>query len=169
MRVKIRLTNKEVEYVNQIAHQRNKKEKRFGGKTYNNKLNSEKAHLIGLAAEFAIAQLFGVQIDDKIYHNHGDSGIDLILSIKGTQVKVAVKATTYQAEPFLRAEVKHNKPEIDIYILCYVNKEDISDVEFVGWQYRQVVEKAKIRKFSQYGPQNYVLTEKELLTFEDIK
>lgn len=169
MRIKVKLKPQEIEYIKGLSEQRNAKEKRFGAKTYNNKLTGQGAHLIGLAAEFAVSQLFNLKLDDAIYHNRGDSGVDLKISFDNKTMGIAVKATTYRDEPFLRAEVKHNNDKIDIYILCYVNKDDVSEVELVGWQYRTIVEKAKIRKFSQFGPQNYVLKETELRSIHEFK
>lgn len=169
MRVRIRLTPKEVDYVHNMAKQRNKKAKRFGSKTYNDTMTSEKAHMIGLAAEFAVAQLLDLKIDDAIYDNHGDCGVDLQIKIDDKDMGIAVKATTYCEVPFLRAEVDRNIPEIGIYVLCYVNKDDISDIEIIGWQYREIVEKAKVRKFGRYAPKNYVLTEQELRGIDELQ
>lgn len=169
MRIKAKLKPKEVAYVKALAAKRNAKEKRFGGKTYNDTMTSQYAHTIGLAAEFAVAKLLDLQLDDNIYDNHGDPGVDLTIVIDGKELGIAVKATTYKEDPFLRAEVKRNFENIDIYILCYVNKDNIADVEIIGWQYRTVVEKAKIRKFGRFGPQNYVLTEKELKGIHELK
>lgn len=149
----------------QFAEQRNKKARRFGDKTYANKQGGLMAHSIGIVAELAVANLFQVKFDDRIFDNHGDDGVDLVLPVVGC---TAVKATTYLKDPLLRVEIKRAFPIISIYIGCAVDSANLRKVYMFGWQYSVLVEAAKQRKFSQYGPLNYVLDESQLRNPEEL-
>lgn len=146
-------------YGMQMAKQRNGKEKRFGSRTYADKQSGLMAHTIGIVAELAVADLFKVKFDDRIFDSHGDDGVDLVLPVVGC---TSVKATTYLKEPFLRVEIKKASPIICVYIGCAVNSSNLRKIYMFGWQYRNVVETSKQKKFSQYGPVNYVLDTSQL-------
>ena len=117
------------------------------------------AHTIGLIGELAIAKHLGMKVDDRIFQNKGDGGLDFDIPGLG---KTQVKTTTYGEKPLLRAEVKKDKSSIDAYLLVYVNKKDYKEVYLIGWAKREDVIKAPKRKFSRYGPLNYVMSEEEL-------
>jgi hypothetical protein len=165
MRKQIKLNAKDMLMVAALATQRNQKQSRFGSMTYGDKRGSEEAHLIGLAAEVAISKLFNVEVDNRVYANKGDDGTDLVIPNVGI---ISIKSTTYGDDPYLRAEVKHHNTKTDCYIACYVNKNDISDVWFLGWATADEVTNAPQRKFMRYGPTNYVLKESELRSPDDL-
>jgi len=124
--------------------------------TYCGKRQSLEAHQIGLVGELATAQWFGVDVDHEIYQ-HGDNGIDLNLPILG---KTAVKSTTYKDNPWLRAEVEHDKPSIQSYLLAYVP--DLTEGWLVGFCPRSTVISKRPRKLVVNGPDNYVVEPKDL-------
>jgi hypothetical protein len=165
-RVKVEIPKELTEKIKQIAGDRNKKEKRFGGMNYGDVRGSLQAHVIGMTAEAAVAQYFGVDVDERIFHNKGDDGKDLILPdpFRVTQVK----STTYWSEPWLRAEIEHDKEYIDTYMLVYVDKEDLSCVWIVGWLPRSEVIKLPKKQLVKGGPMNYVAAEKELMPVNPI-
>jgi hypothetical protein len=158
-RIKINMPPELVEKINRLAGARNKKEKRFGGMNYGNVRGSLQAHVIGMTAEAAVAHHFGADVDERIFHNKGDDGRDLELPTYGV---TQVKSTTYWSDPWLRAEIEHDKDYIQTYLLVYVDKEDLSCVWMIGWLPRtEVVTKPK-KQLVEHGPWNYVVPEKEL-------
>jgi len=159
MRLKIKLKPKVLKEALDFAEKRNKKEKRFGGKTYNDKHTALQAHSIGIIAEAAVASLFGLDFDKRVFEGSGDDGIDLTLPKVGI---CAIKCTTYSDNPYLRAEVRHHTDDIGVYVACYVNKDDLKDVWIIGWEYGVEVAKRKPRKLMRYGPWNYIIEEKDL-------
>lgn len=164
MRTKIDLTEEEVNKIYMLAEQRNGKEKRFGAKTYGGKRGSLEAHVIGLAGEYAVAKFFNTDINYFVYNNKGDNGIDIHTENR----KMSVKTTTYGEKPFLRVEANKINEEVNTYICVYVNKEDIKDVWIIGWACKDKVMSSKKRKFSRFGPTNYVLEEGELSSIQII-
>lgn len=159
MRLKIKLSKKRLREALEFAKKRNAKAKKFGSRTYDGKNNSLEIHQIGIVAELAVATLFGVDFDHRIFDNSGDDGNDLTLPNVGI---CAIKATTYKDNSYLRAEVARHLDTIGVYIACYVNKSDLSDVWIVGWEYGNEVAKVKQRKLMRYGPWNYIIEEKDL-------
>jgi hypothetical protein len=159
-RIRIPLTQTELDHAFNIAKQRNQKEKRFGAMTYENKRGGLEAHRIGIVAEAAIAKLFNTKLDQKIYELSGDSGVDLVLPNVG---ECAVKATTYHKKPYLRAEVEHHRDDIGAYIACYVNPKTY-DVWFIGWISGEELDNKEIEqgKLTPNGPLNYIVREHQL-------
>lgn len=158
-RIKIDMPPELVEKITSLAGARNKKEKRFGGMNYGNVRGSLQAHVIGMTAEAAVAHYFGVDVDERIFHNKGDDGKDLVIPGFGV---TQVKSTTYWSEPWLRAELEHDKDYIETYLLVYVDKEDLSCVWMIGWLPRHVVVTLPKKRLVDRGPLNYVAAEKDL-------
>ena len=143
-----------------LATLRNRKEIIYGSKTYAQKHSAKNAHKIGLIAELVVANFFYTDINEFIYNDRGDDGVDLTLPppYKRTQVK----ATTYKIDPWLRVEVESISPDIDSYILVYVNK-NCSEADIVGWATKQeVVSSQKKEQLVIGGPVDYVLTSDKL-------
>ncbi len=159
-RIKIRLPKKQREYALDLAKQRNKKEKRFGGKTYNDTMTAQDSHNMGIIAEAAVAYYLGVEISSRIFHNKGDDGVDLVCPVYGN---IAVKSTSYFDDPFLRAEVKRDFEHINTYILCYVSK-DLKDIWIIGQIPRSELHiKGKRKKLGRFLPENWIAKESDLL------
>ena len=165
LRLKVELATKRLSEALVFAEKRNAKAKRFGSRTYDGKNNSLEIHKIGIIAELAVATLFKTDFDKRIFDNSGDDGTDLILPNVGI---CAIKATTYKDNSYLRAEVARHLDTIGVYIACYVNKLDLSDVWIVGWEYGNEVAKIKQRKLSRYCPWNYIIEEKDLRDPEEL-
>lgn len=158
-RIKIELPEELTKKILATALSRNGKEKRFGGMNYGKVRGSLQAHLIGMTAEVAVAHYFNVEFDERIFHNRGDDGKDLTLPNYGV---TQVKSTTYWSDPWLRAEIEHDKDYIDTYLLVYVDKEDLSCVWMIGWLPRAEVIKKPQKRLVDDGPLNYVASCEEL-------
>ena len=98
MRIKVKLTNKEVELARSLAVARDEKKSRFGAGRYaecsKKTGSSENSHFYGLLGEIAVAKHFNVEIDKRIFSTHGDDGVDLVLE-EPDLGNVQVKTTTY--------------------------------------------------------------------------
>ena len=167
--IRIVLPRDKVAEVKQLASQRNRKEEKFGAMTYGGERGSCEAHLIGLFAEMAAAVYFGVNVDSRIFEDHGDDGEDLVLPGYGV---TQIKASTYDP-PWLRAEVQHDHPGIETYMVAIVKREQVhstyeGDVEVVlsGWLPREkvITKKPKVIR----GPLSYVWEERELYPIERV-
>jgi hypothetical protein len=148
----------------ELALKRNRKEKKFGACTYGGKQGSSMAHFIGLVGEYAVAKSVGTQVDERIFEDHGDDGIDI------EDGKWGVKTTTYIHDPYLRVEVHHFSEDIYGYILCAykpnVNIRKLNvvgrKVNIVGWASREEVRSANKRVLRSGGPLNYILKDHQL-------
>jgi hypothetical protein len=127
--------------------------------TYAGKRGSLQAHLLGILPEMAAAHYYGVNVDERIFEDHGDDGRDLILPVTGV---TQIKATTYWSEPWLRAEIEHDHEGIDSYMLAYVDLENIENVWLIGWLPRAEVITKPRKQLVEAGPLNYVAHESEL-------
>jgi hypothetical protein len=166
MRIKIKLPKKLKDEALALAQERNKKEKRFGGKTYNDTMTAQNSHNLGIIGEAIAAYYLEVPIDSRIFHNKGDDGVDLVHPTLGN---IAVKTTTYWDDPYLRAEVKRDFEIIDTYILCYVNP-NLDETWIIGYISRDELHKnAKVRKLGKFLPLNYILGEDKLQCLSNIK
>jgi hypothetical protein len=153
----INLKNYDLYFLRDITKQRNEKKHRFGSMTYGGKQGSARAHFIGLAGEYAVAKSIGVEIDTRIFDNHGDDGIDL------PDGKWSVKTTTYLNDPYLRVEVHHFNENAQGYVLCAYNPEiNLRLVEIVGWASKDKVKQAEKRFLRHGGPLNYILKKQKL-------
>ena len=158
-RIQIFLPQEKRDYALELALQRNKKEKRFGGKTYNNTMTAQNSHNMGILAEAAVAHHYNVDIDSRIFNNKGDDGVDLVIPRFGN---VAVKSTTYWDEPLLRAEVKRDYDIIDYYFLVYVSKA-LDETWLIGYTTRTDLHaKGVQKKLGRFLPLNWIMTEKNL-------
>lgn len=159
MRIKIDLPPELRQEALDLAKERNKKEKRFGGKTYNGTMTAQNSHDMGLLAEMAVSFYLGIEVDKRIFHNKGDDGIDLVHQKLGN---IAVKSTSYEVDPYLRAEVKRDFDIIDNYILCYVSK-DLQDIYIIGYISRTDLHTRGVKKkLGRFLPENWIVGEKDL-------
>lgn len=159
MRIKVKLPKKLKDEALALAQERNKKEKRFGGKTYNDTLTAARSHEIGIIGEAISAYHLGVPIDSRIFHNKGDDGVDLVHPILGN---IAVKTTTYWDDPYLRAEVKRDFEIIDTYILCYVNP-TLDETWIIGYISRNELHQVGVqKKLGKFLPTNWICKEGSL-------
>lgn len=164
MRIKIKLPKEKKEEALALALQRNKKEKRFGGKTYNDTMTAQNSHNIGIIGEATVAYYLNIPIDSRIFHNKGDDGVDLVHSTLGN---IAVKTTTYYEEPLLRAEVKRDFEHIDHYVLCYVSP-TLDKTEIIGYISRtELHQKGKRKKLGRFLPENWIAKEADLVCFKE--
>ena len=143
---------------------RNQKEAKFGAMTYDNRRGGAEAHLIGLFGEMGVAKLLGLPVDERIFEDSGDDGVDLF-----GDKKLGVKCTTYLNEPYLRVEIEHHNRELDGYVLCAMNKQKAHEIHVIGWATVPMVEAAVQKQFVPNGPNNYVLYEHELLDIATLK
>ena len=173
MRIKVKLTNKEVELARSLAVARDEKKVRFGAGRYaecsKKTGSSENSHFYGLLGEIAVAKHFKVEIDKRIFATHGDDGVDLVLEDPDLG-NVQVKTTTYTKDPFLRVPMGKQKDkdklkDIDSYICCCIDVKNSKEVQIVGWIDHKELVKKKTRRFLRYGPVNYVAKESELNGF----
>ena len=134
-----------------LAQLRNAKEEAFGAMTYG--LDSQEAHEVGVYAEIAVAHWYDVPVDVAEYER-GDDGVDLC--VQG--YPLAVKATTYTDDPWLRVEVEHYHPRCH-YLCCVV---DGAKVELIGYATPQEVREAPRKRLVEGGPMNYVMRAKDL-------
>lgn len=161
-RIPIDLPQDKREEALDLAKQRNKKEKRFGGKTYNDTMTAQDSHNMGIIAEAAVAHYLGVDIDRRIFNNRGDDGVDLVCPRFGN---IAVKSTSYYDDPYLRAEVKRDFDIIDTYILVYVAP-TLDKIELVGYISRKDLHtKGKRKKLGRFLPENWICKEGDLNEF----
>lgn len=159
MRIKVKLPKKLKDEALALAQERNKKEKRFGGKTYNDTMTAQNSHNLGIVGEAITAFHLGVPIDSRIFHNKGDDGVDLVHPTLGN---IAVKTTTYWDDPYLRAEVKRDFEIIDTYILCYVDP-TLDETWIIGYITRDELHRvATKRKLGRFLPENYICKEQDL-------
>lgn len=153
----ITLTDKELYFLRELALKRNGKEKKFGACTYGGKQGSGMAHFIGLTGEYAVAKSVGTQVDERIFEDHGDDGIDI------ESGKWGVKTTTYIHDPYLRVEVHHFNEGIQGYVLCaYKPNINIREINIVGWASKEEVRTANKRVLKSGGPLNYILKDYQL-------
>ena len=147
----------ELYFLKDLAKKRNKKEAKFGACTYGRKQGSCMAHFIGIAGEYAVAKSLNVPLDERIFEDHGDDGIDL------NDGKWGVKTTTYLDDPYLRVEVHHFNEEISGYVLCAYNPRiNLREVDIVGWAPRDEVKQAEKATLRRGGPLNYILKKNQL-------
>jgi hypothetical protein len=159
-RVPVALTAYNLKLALELAGQRNGKERRYGAMTYGGKQSGLGAHTVGILAEMAVAQHYGVQVDQTIYQTHGDNGIDL--QNVAQYGRVGVKCTTYTRQPLLRVEKEHFSQEIDTYVLCCLDEKQPSVVYLVGSASKEHVAQAPVKRLLQSGPLNYLLSEADL-------
>tara|TARA_B100001105_G_C22320174_1_gene412165 strand:+ start:273 stop:803 length:531 start_codon:yes stop_codon:yes gene_type:complete len=168
-RIIVKLSNKEVSFAEKLAHKRDAKKVRFGAGKYaacsEKTGSSEMSHFYGILGEVAVAKHFGAEVDEEIFDNHGDDGIDL--TIKKLKGKTQVKTTTYCKEPLLRVPMGRDKDKekienVESFVCCCIDPKVKQVVEIVGWATREEVKKGAQRKFLRFGPTNYVLGENEL-------
>lgn len=168
--ISIVLPRDKVAEVKQLASQRNRKEETFGARTYDGVCESYEAHLMGAFGEMAAAIHFGVDVDRRIFDEHGDDGEDLLLPVYGV---TQIKATSYHLYPWLRAEVCHDRPSIQTYMAAavekrYVHPEYEGDVEvkLIGWLPREKVITRRPEVIR--GPLSYVWKDWELNPIERV-
>tara|TARA_Y100000593_G_scaffold94271_1_gene192580 strand:+ start:10356 stop:10979 length:624 start_codon:yes stop_codon:yes gene_type:complete len=143
----------------------NRKKKDPFDLTEPNHVESEWTHKLGLIGEVAVAQYFGVSIDENIYDDHGDDGTDLVIPELGGRVDV--KTTPYCHDPYLRVPMgkpkdKEKMKNVDAYVSCCYDKSKPNMVQIIGWQKKEIVIKSEKKRFLDQGPLNYKLEEHEL-------
>jgi hypothetical protein len=150
----------EINFLRELAKKRNAKEKAYGACTYGGKQGGCMAHYIGLVGEYAVTKSIGVQVDERIFEDHGDDGVDFDSVLCG---KWGVKTTTYTIDPYLRVEKHHFSEEVRGYVLCAYNmQKNIQKVEIVGWAFKDDVKQAEQRVLRRGGPLNYILEKTQL-------
>jgi len=140
--VKVKLTDKEIERVREIAGIRDKNKKRFSSTRHWTK--DESTHFIGLLGEMAFAKYTGLDLDDNNYRYKGDGGIDF-----SSKVTCQIKTTNYN-NPALLCFYDHlNDFSADYAVLAY--RESNNVIWLCGWVSRETFEtESYIRNFG-YG------------------
>lgn len=124
------------------------------------------AHEIGLRSEEGVSRYFAVPRERKIFKRRGDKGPDVFITdfeLGATSIKTA-DGDKYRNDPLLKAEVEHDTPLIDSYLLVLQYPRCPYQVELVGWLPRaEVINRVpeKLRQDPRF-PENYVVEEHEL-------
>jgi hypothetical protein len=155
-RVSLTLTASQYHLAVKLAEGRNGKETRFGAGTYGGVKKGLEAHLVGVAPEIAVASALGTTVDERVFEDRGDEGVDLRTRKYGL---VAVKTTTNGEEPLLRVEIEHFNEEVVTYILCYYDPaREPMTVSVIGWASKDEVRQAEQRQLVRGGPRNIYIT-----------
>lgn len=109
----------------------------------------------GFLGELAVAKYFGVEYAPSIYEWKGDEGYDLLVD----DVRVGVKATTFQPKPPLVVKVKEKKA--DVYYLVELFKKT-GKVNIAGWLDINSIVVKEPRKLHKKGPMNHIVPYDEL-------
>lgn len=149
------LTPAETKEVRYLAALRNRKETIFGVSTYSSAYSALRAHEVGLAGEMAWCRFLGATIDSRCLPR-GDDGNDIVLH----GATMAVKTTTYTADPWLRVEDEHCSASL--YLLASAHP-DLTCVRLIGWTTRAGVLRARRKRLTRNGPTNYIVGRVDLL------
>lgn len=175
MRRIVKLTNEDIDKAKEIAKKRNGKEKLFGRGRHahlsDKAGSSEASHAAGLIGEIAVAKYFGVEIDERIFDDHGDEGYDMVIEALGGRVDVksfidhgngiVMKDPHLKVPCELKKDLKKME-NVDVYLgVCY-DKKKPKEVHLFGWETKDNFLKAGTRRYGPQYPLNYVLTENEL-------
>jgi len=141
-RVKVELTDDEVNRVREIASIRDSNKKGFSSTRH--WTGKESTHFVGLLGEMAFAKYTGLDLDDTNYRYKGDGGIDF-----AKDVTCQVKTTNYKNPSILCFYDHLNDFTADYAVLTY--RESNNVIWLCGWISRHDFEMAAhIRNFG-YG------------------
>lgn len=84
----VELSDQQLEFAGRIAESRNRSYASINGGRVCGELTSQSAHEVGVVGELAVAELYGLSLDERIYER-GDRGYDF----KWNHCKIDVKTT----------------------------------------------------------------------------
>jgi hypothetical protein len=116
-------------------------------------------HFLGIIGEIAYAKFIGGEINEEIYHNHGDDG-------RGDVGNVEVKASTWRGDDIelkVTQREYNTKQRPDKYVLVRVSEKTPSIVELVGEvSVSRFEAEKKIKQYRPDAPINYIMSAEEL-------
>jgi hypothetical protein len=135
-RIRIELTDEEMDDVEQIARARNQSyvEGKTADTNYSDDDGLEK-HAQGFMAEMALALLYEEAEVDRTISETGDDGVDCEFEIGGELVEVDVKASSYE-DAWLMVKQGYDHEEAEAFVSAYVD-EDAGVVELVGFEWAE--------------------------------
>ncbi len=175
-RIDINLTNAEVDWLYRLAEERNRKAADLGNRNWSGEEDSENKHIFGTVTEFAVARLFGEDVDKRIFNLSGDAGVDVESYKYGNH---SIKATSFTVEPYLRVPLSEHPVKtqlVDFFTLCYYEPSKSRNfLQIIGFATKPELLSAPHKQFElrkrlpngdkQYGPWNYLLCENDLHNF----
>lgn len=145
------LTQEEVKDAEGLGVQRNQAKTKFLRNQFNlSNIDNETVHIRGALSEVAFAKISNHQVNRDLYKTHGDEtdfdGIDIKgASHRGPDIELKVPVKDWE-----------NKPQ-NYYILSRFFAENYGQLEVVGGIDSKTFDTIKVqKKYSKYGPQNYV-------------
>lgn len=135
-RIRIELTDDELETVDDIAEARN--QSYVDGKTADTNYTSSSGadvHRMGIRAELAVARLYDEAHVDRSVSATGDNGIDTALFVDEAGYSVDIKASSYR-NAWLLAKKGFDHEEAEMFLSAYV-EEDGRGVELVGFAWSE--------------------------------
>lgn len=151
------LTEAEVKDAEELGISRNQAKTKFLRNQHNlSNLDNETVHIRGALSEVAFAKISNHVVNRDLYKTHGDDtdfgGIDIKgASHRGADVELKVPIKEWE-----------NKPQ-KYYILSRFFAENYGQLEIVGGIDFNTFDSIKVqKKYSKYGPQNYVASADKL-------
>lgn len=145
------LTQEEVKDAENVGVQRNQAKTKFLRNQFNlSNVDNETVHIRGALSEVAFAKISNHAVNRDLYKTHGDEtdfdGIDIKgASHRGVDVELKVPVKDWESKPQ------------NYYILSRFFAENYGQLEIVGGIDSSTFDKVKVsKKYSKYGPQNYV-------------
>lgn len=129
----VELTEKELIFASLLAGERNAKDRRIN-KRISHRIDFT-INLIGMIAELAFAKVSGFYPDTLF--KYGDDGADFIFN----GFKIDVKASNTPNPDLL---IYVGKKIADVYVMSFVDPEDLTKVEFQGYFPGQKVEQCEV-------------------------
>ena len=151
------LTQQEVTDAEQIGISRNQAKTKFLRNQFNlSQVDNETVHIRGALSEVAFAKISNHVVNRDLYKTHGDEtdfdGIDIKgASHRGVDVELKVPVKDWESKPQ------------NYYILSRFFAENYGQLEIVGGISNETFSLVKVsKKYSKYGPQNYVASAEHL-------
>jgi len=145
------LTQEEVKDAEDVGVQRNQAKTKFLRNQFNlSNVDNETVHIRGVLSEVAFAKVSNHSVNRDLYKTHGDEtdfdGIDIKgASHRGFDVELKVPVKDWETKPQ------------NYYILSRFFAENYGQLEIVGGIDSTTFDRVKVsKKYSKYGPQNYV-------------
>jgi len=151
------LTQAEVSDAENVGVQRNQAKTKFLRNQFNlSNIDNQTVHIRGALSEVAFAKISNHEVNRDLYKTHGDEtdfdGIDIKgASHRGPDVELKVPVKDWE-----------NKPQ-NYYILSRFFAENYGQLEIVGGIAAAKFDEVKVtKKYSKYGPLNYIAGAKDL-------
>jgi len=158
------LTQDEVREAEEIGVQRNQAKTKFLRNQFNlSNVDNETVHIRGALSEIAFAKISNHLVNRDLYKTHGDEtdfdGIDIKgASHRGADVELKVPVKDWE-----------NKPQ-NYYILSRFFAENYGQLEIVGGISNKTFDEVKVmKKYSKYGPQNYIAGASKLTPIDQMQ